>query len=235
MQLLDRQSEVTVLEQNRRLVARITADITIRNSAPIRTAILSAWEERGDPEAVILDLGDVRHIDSSGVGALLELANQAKKAGIPFSLCNLQESPRRLLDRTGLYSMFQVYATVGEAMLGLPTQTGNVEPNTGGKTMQDTIQFNPSGRRRDLPDEDEQSPTHSHRMLGALTVLTLAGVIAAGAYGYRAIGGYRGKLNLLPAMQNQIVAAGRENRCCGRRSAKLDQRARRLGQAPEQG
>jgi hypothetical protein len=58
-------------------------------------------------------------------------------------------------------------------------------------------------------DEDERAPNHSHKTLWTLTVLTLAGLIAAGAYGYWAVGTYGGKLNLLPAMQGQLVAAGR--------------------------
>ena len=57
--------------------------------------------------------------------------------------------------------------------------------------------------------EDEPTPAHPHRILWAVTVLTLAGLIAAGAYGYWVIGSHGGKLNLLPAMQDQLVAAGR--------------------------
>ena len=215
MQPLDQQSEVTVLEQNRRLVVRVGADITIWNSTAIRTAIVSAWEERGDPEGVILDLGDVRHIDSSGVGALLELANRAKKAGIPFSLCRLQETPRRLLERTGLSGLFQVYETVGEAMLGLPPQNAGaepgtrIEPGTRVETVPETIRFRPLPSRRDLLGNDEQGPTRSNRLLWAVTGLTLAGLIVAGALAYQEMGKYQGKLNLLPAMQDQLTAAGR--------------------------
>ena len=78
---------------------RILASLTIGNAAAIRTVVLSEWDESGEPEEVILDL---QRTGSSGVGVLLELAHRAGKAGIPLRLCCLQESPRRLFDRTGL-------------------------------------------------------------------------------------------------------------------------------------
>jgi len=121
MPSLHRLSEVTVLEHDRMLVARVTADITIGNAEAIRSAILSAWEESDGPEAVIVDLSEVLHMDSSGVGTLLELTNRAKNSSVPLSLCCLRQSPRRLLDRTGLAGLFQIYRTVGDAMLALLT------------------------------------------------------------------------------------------------------------------
>ena len=65
----------------------------------------------------------------------------------------------------------------------------------------------PSGRRRDLPDEDERPP-HSHKILWTVIVVTVLAMAAAGAYGYRTYGSYLGRLNLLPAMQDQLVTAG---------------------------
>jgi len=120
MQSLDRQTEVTILEQNRRLVVRILASLTIGNAAAIRTVVLSEWDESGELEEVILDLGHVQHMDSSGVGVLLELAHRAEKAGIPLRLCCLQESPRRLFDRTGLGGLFPIYGTLEDVMFHLP-------------------------------------------------------------------------------------------------------------------
>jgi len=97
-------------------------------------------------------------------------------------------------------------------MQSLDQQTktgGGLDPNTGGKTTQQTISSSlPSRRRRDLLDEDER-PMHSHGVLWAAMMVTLAALIAAGTYGYRAIGTYLGKLSQVPAMHDQLVAAGR--------------------------
>jgi len=120
MQSLVRPVEVSILERDRMLVVRVYAGITIRNAAAIHTAVLSAWQASGYLEAVILDLGHVQHMDSTGVGLLLELANRAKKAGISLRLCCLQESPRRFLDRIGLSCLFEICTTIEKAMLVLP-------------------------------------------------------------------------------------------------------------------
>jgi anti-anti-sigma factor len=121
MTSLHRQSEVTVLDHDPLLVVQVAGDITMGNSLAIGSAILSAWDESDGPHAVIVDLGDVPHMDSSGLGTLLQLRNRAKNSGVPLILCRLQRSSRRLLDRTGLAGLFQIWPTVEEAMLGMPT------------------------------------------------------------------------------------------------------------------
>jgi anti-anti-sigma factor len=116
MQALDQQTEIGFLERTGTLFGRFAGDITIFNSDAVRTDIRSAWDERGDVDCVLLDLRDVRHLDSSGVGMLLELASHARESGISLRLCHLRESPHRILDRTGLASLFEIYGSVEEAI-----------------------------------------------------------------------------------------------------------------------
>jgi anti-anti-sigma factor len=99
---------LAVLEDYRCLEVRVLTDITVRNAASIREGILSAWEERGRPGPLILDLAGVRHIDSAAVGALLAVSNHVEDAGISLFIRGLQKSPRRLLERTVLSGLFQV-------------------------------------------------------------------------------------------------------------------------------
>ena len=73
--------------------------------------------------------------------------------------------------------------------------------------MQETIASNLPSGKRDLLDEDER-PVHSHRMLWAVIIVTLSALATAGVYGYWTYGPHLGRLNLLPAMQAQLVAAG---------------------------
>jgi len=107
-QVSDHRAEISVFETGRGLVVHILTDITFENWFRIRTAVLAACEERGKPGTVILDLGGVYHIDSSGVGALLELAQKAACANVSFILSSLEASPRRVLDITGLGELFQI-------------------------------------------------------------------------------------------------------------------------------
>ena len=93
------------------LEVRILTDLIARNAASIRTGILSAWEERGKPGPLILDLAGARHIDSSGVSALLAVSQRTEDAGVLLVLRGLRASPRRMLERTGLGVLFHIADT----------------------------------------------------------------------------------------------------------------------------
>ena len=99
------ESDVTLAENERGLTARLQGDISIRNAADIHRVLLGAWKERADGGELLVDLGLARRIDSSGIGALIELVRE----GVPLALCNLRDSPRRLLERTGLSTLFRIY------------------------------------------------------------------------------------------------------------------------------
>ena len=98
-------SDVMLAEGERGLVAHLQGDISIRNAAEIHRLLLGAWRERADGGELLIDLGQARRIDSSGIGALMELVRD----GVPLALCNLRDSPRRLLERTGLSNLFHIY------------------------------------------------------------------------------------------------------------------------------
>ena len=96
-----------IIDDHRCLEIRVLTDIDVRNAAAIRTGIVSTWEERGR-EPLVLDLAGARHIDSSGVGVLLELFHRTDDAGVALILRGLRDAPRRMLERTGLDELFHI-------------------------------------------------------------------------------------------------------------------------------
>lgn len=102
--------DVTVVEGKLGLVAQLRCDISIRNAANVHRILLGAWKEHAHGRELLVDLGQARRIDSSGIGALMELVSD----GVPLGLCNLQDSPRRLLERTGLSNLFHIYPICAE-------------------------------------------------------------------------------------------------------------------------
>jgi len=64
---------------------------------------------------IVLDLGHVTYIDSSGLGALVALYTSARNAGGNIKLANLNSRSRELLQVTRLYTVFETYDSAEEA------------------------------------------------------------------------------------------------------------------------
>jgi anti-sigma B factor antagonist len=60
---------------------------------------------------VILDLSDLKHTDSMGLGALVRLYVSAKSAGCSLELMHLNKQIRNLL---GLTNLFDIFTVIGE-------------------------------------------------------------------------------------------------------------------------
>lgn len=70
--------------------------------------------------AVVLDLTELRYLDSSGVSALFDLARRLKAATRPFCIVVPPGAPiRRLLEVTNLIGSVPVAASIGDVMNGL--------------------------------------------------------------------------------------------------------------------
>ena len=57
---------------------------------------------------ILLNLRDVRHIDSSGVGELMNCHNAVRNSGGQLKLMNLTKNVQNLLQITRLYTIFEV-------------------------------------------------------------------------------------------------------------------------------
>jgi len=64
---------------------------------------------------IVLNLTDVAHIDSAGIGMLVYLHAKAGKAGAVIKLAGLGGHPKRVVDVTKLATVFEVYPTAEEA------------------------------------------------------------------------------------------------------------------------
>jgi anti-sigma B factor antagonist len=69
------------------------------------------------PDRLILDLEGVTHIDSSGLGTLLAGMREANERQVRFTLSGLNISLRHTLERTRLYSLFEIRPTLQDALL----------------------------------------------------------------------------------------------------------------------
>ncbi len=70
-----------------------------------------------DAKRIVLDLTDLTHMDSMGLGMLVRLYVSAKSAGCTIELINLGPRIRQLLGVTDLLSMF---TAIGEDSIRIP-------------------------------------------------------------------------------------------------------------------
>ena len=64
---------------------------------------------------VLLDLGRMVHIDSSGLGVLVQILQKAKSGGGKMIIAALQPGPKIVFDITKVSSVFEIVPTVADA------------------------------------------------------------------------------------------------------------------------
>jgi anti-sigma B factor antagonist len=92
---------VAVVRCHGRLVAGVT-DILVNGVRPLLS----------ENKRVVLDLSDLQHTDSMGLGALVRLYVAAKSAGCSLELTHLSQQIRNLL---GLTHLLDVFTIIGES------------------------------------------------------------------------------------------------------------------------
>ncbi|GAC1659866.1 MAG: anti-sigma factor antagonist BldG [Candidatus Elarobacter sp.] len=103
---------VRVVGENQ--VFELIGSLDIATSPTVRAALTSA-SERGSHRLVV-DLGGVDFLDSTGLGALIGGQRRAKEFGGEVRLVAKEGQILRLLRITGLLNVFAVYPTLEDAV-----------------------------------------------------------------------------------------------------------------------
>jgi anti-sigma B factor antagonist len=98
------QGNTLKVEVDGRLVAAIAPDL--------RDDVLS---KMSDGTNVLFDLGRMVHIDSSGLGVLVQVLQKAKAGGGKVVLAALQAGPKIVFDITKVSRVFEIVPTVEDA------------------------------------------------------------------------------------------------------------------------
>ena len=100
-------SNVIILEvQEERLDAH--------NSGDLKTAMLKFFEEGN--RNILIDLKDVRFIDSSGLGALVSGFKNAISHQGSLKLASLQPQVKSMFELTRLHRVFEIFTSMSEAV-----------------------------------------------------------------------------------------------------------------------
>lgn len=75
-------------------------------------------------DQIVLDLGNVTHIDSGGVGTLVAAYVSARKAGADLKLANLRDHTKEVLQVTKVVKLFEIFGSTEEAIKFFEKATG---------------------------------------------------------------------------------------------------------------
>jgi anti-sigma B factor antagonist len=65
---------------------------------------------------VIFDLGELRFVDSSGLGAMLSCLRQLNAKGGDLKLCAMTKPVRALFELVRMHKIFEIHPTKGDAL-----------------------------------------------------------------------------------------------------------------------
>ncbi len=101
---ITKQDKLLRVDVDGRLVAAVAPEL--------REEILSQME---DGTNVLFDLSSMVHIDSSGLGVLVQILQKAKAGGGKVVLAALQSGPKIVFDITKVSRVFEIVPTVEDA------------------------------------------------------------------------------------------------------------------------
>ena len=97
-------------------VVRLTGRLDLLSAANVRKRLGEAVAE--GRRHLVVDLGEVTFIDSSGLGALIGALKSARQAGGDLRIARPGEQARVVLELTTLDRVLRPYDTVEEALAG---------------------------------------------------------------------------------------------------------------------
>ena len=90
-------------------LVEVSGRITLGEGSAVLREMIRDLLDKGQ-KRIILNLGDVNYIDSSGIGELVSAFTSVKKQGGELKLLHLTRKVHDLLQITKLYTVFDVYS-----------------------------------------------------------------------------------------------------------------------------
>lgn len=98
-------------------IVDVTGDITLYNTPEVRKILLDLLKEKR-VKRVIVNLQNVKYIDSAGVASLVEGLKISRDMKSGFALFGLSRTTREVLELTRLLRVFEVHDTEEQALSG---------------------------------------------------------------------------------------------------------------------
>jgi anti-sigma B factor antagonist len=107
--------KISARRMDKTTILDISGDIDLAHSTEVRRMVLLEFRENRTPR-VILNLRDVRYIDSSGVASLVEGLKASRDVGSRLILFGLSPIAHEVLQLSRLLKIFEIYDTEDKAL-----------------------------------------------------------------------------------------------------------------------
>jgi len=99
---------------------KLKGDVDMNTSADVRKALAEVFKQSSPAnKALLIDLSQVRYMDSSGIATLVEVMQNCMKSGMRLRLVELSPPVRDVFELARLASIFEIFPTMAEAVHGL--------------------------------------------------------------------------------------------------------------------
>lgn len=104
------------------LLVRLQGELDIRTADSVRQMLQSELE-KGTTVHLLLNLGKLTFMDSSGLGVILGRYRTLQATGGQLYLCEVPQAVRRLLELSGVHKLARMFATEDEALQAVGVMT----------------------------------------------------------------------------------------------------------------
>ena len=87
-------------------MVRLTGRVDVDSSPDLRDRLRNLLSEQALPQTIVVDLGGVPYIETSGIATLIEALRIARHHQIPLRLQGLSGAVLRLFEVTGVLALF---------------------------------------------------------------------------------------------------------------------------------
>lgn len=108
--------QISIRSVDNATIVDVSGDIDLSNSPEMRKVILHEVRDKRSPR-LVLNLSEVKYIDSSGVASLIEGLKASRDLGSRFILVGLTGPAREVLQLSRLVKVFEIYNTEVEALV----------------------------------------------------------------------------------------------------------------------
>ena len=96
-------------------VVDVSGEIDMQSSPKMREELRQLVAQK--PDRIVVNLSEVKYIDSSGLATLVECLQSTKKLGLPLVLIGMNDNVRDIFELSGLNRVFSIMQTEAEALV----------------------------------------------------------------------------------------------------------------------